>query len=50
MDTGVCYGVKKCAKVILNNGKIVKGEGLNVLEERMIALDPEKKEAYKFLG
>lgn len=42
IDTGACYGVKKCAEVIFENGKMVKGEGLNVLEERMIALDPEK--------
>ena len=45
IDTGVCYGVQKCAEVIFKSGKMVKGEGLNVLEERMIALDPEKNEA-----
>ena len=50
MDTGACYGVKKCAEVIFKDGKMVKGEGLNVLEERMSVLDPEKKEVYKFLG
>ena len=27
-----------------------KGEGLDVLEERMKCLDPEKYESYKFLG
>ena len=48
MDTGACYGVKKCAEVIFKDGKMVKGEGLNVLEERMSVLDPEKKEVYKF--
>ena len=50
MDTGACYGVKKCAEVISKNGKMVKGEGLAVLEERMKALDPEQNEVYKFLG
>ena len=50
MDTGACYGVKKCAEVIFKNGKMVKGEGLAVLEERMKALDPEQNEEYKFLG
>ena len=50
MDTGACHGVKKCAEVIFKNGKMVKGEGLAVLEERMKALDPEQNEVYKFLG
>ena len=44
MDTGACYGVKKCAEVIFKNGKMVKEEGLAVLEERMKALDPEQNE------
>ncbi|CAB4045676.1 Hypothetical predicted protein, partial [Paramuricea clavata] len=50
MDTGACYGVKKCAEIVLMNGKMVKGDGLAVLEERMKALDPEQNEVYKFLG
>ena len=29
---------------------MVKGEGLNILEEKMKALDPEQEEIYKFLG
>ncbi len=29
---------------------MIKGEGLNVLDERMKALDPEQDEIYKFLG
>ena len=32
MDTGACYGVKKCAEIIFRKGKMVKGEGLLVLE------------------
>ena len=47
MDTGACYGVKKCAEVIFKNGKMVKGEVLAVLEERMEALDPKLNEVYK---
>ena len=31
-------------------GKIVRGEGLEVLEERMKMMDPDKYEIYKFLG
>ena len=50
MDTGACYGVKKCAEIVFKNGKMVKGDGLAVLEERMKALDPEQNEVYKFLG
>ena len=49
MDTGACYGVKKCAEIVFREGKMVKGEGLPVLE-KMKALDPEKNDVYKFLG
>ena len=31
-------------------GKIIKGEGLTVLEEKMKVLDPNKNEIYTFLG
>ena len=50
MDTGACYGMKKCAEAIFKDGKMVKGEGLAIFEERMKALDPEQNEVYKFLG
>ena len=50
MDTGACYGVKKCTEIVLINGKMTKGEGLAVLEDEMEALDPGKNEFYKFLG
>ena len=50
MDTGACYGVKKCAEIVFRRGKMIKGEGLTVLEEKMEALDPDKNEVYKFLG
>ena len=49
-DTGACYGVSKCAEIIFKNGKMVKGEGLQVLEERMKTMDPDENEIYKFLG
>jgi hypothetical protein len=44
MDTEECYAVTKCAEVILRSDKMVKEEGLDVLEERMKALDPEHTE------
>lgn len=49
-DTGACYGVKKCAEIVFDHGKMVKGDGMEVLQERMKTLDPEKNEHYKFLG
>ena len=50
MNTGACYGVKKCAEIIFRKGKMIKGEGLAVLGEKMDALDSNKNEIYKFLG
>ena len=44
MDTGACYGVKKCAETVFRKSKMIKGEGLAVLEEKMDALDPNKNE------
>ena len=49
-DTGACYGVSKCAEIIYQNGKMVRGEGLQVLEERMKTMNSEENEIYKFLG
>ena len=34
MDTGACYGVKKCAEIVFRKGKMINGEGLTVLEEK----------------
>ena len=48
--TGACYGVSKCAEIIYPNEKMVRGEGLQVLEERMKMMNPEENEIYKFLG
>ena len=50
MDTGACYGVEKCAEIVFRKGKMIKGEGLAVLEVKMDAIDPDKNEIYKFLG
>ena len=54
-DTGACYGVAKCLKIIFERGKMIKGERLQVLQERIKNMDPDldrerKKEIYKFLG
>ena len=49
-DTGACYGISKCTEIIFERGKMIKGEGLEVLEERMKAMDPDENEIYKFLG
>ena len=49
-DTGACYGVSKCAEIVFERGKMVKGEGLQMLEERMTTMSPDENEIYKFLG
>ena len=49
-DTGAYFGVAKCAEIIFERGKMVRDEGLQVLEERMDSMDPDKNEIYKFLG
>ena len=43
-DTGACYGVSKCAEIVLEGGNMVRGEGLEVLEERMKTMDPDENE------
>ena len=49
-DTGACYGVSKCAENIFERGQMVKGEGLEVLHERMKTIDSDENVTYKFLG
>ena len=49
-DNGACFRVTKCAEIVFERGKMVRGEGLQVLEERMDSMDPDKNEIYKFLG
>ena len=34
-DTGACYGVSKSAEIVFERGKMVRGEGLEILEKRM---------------
>ena len=41
-DVGAAYGVSKCAEVVFERGVMKKGKGLDVWEERMKCLDPEK--------
>ena len=48
--TGARYGVKKCAEVVFNRVVMVKGKGLDVMEERMESIDSDSKDYYKFLG
>ena len=45
-DTGDCLGVSKCAKIVFERGKMVRGEGLEVLEETMKTMDPDENEIY----
>ena len=52
-DTDACYRVTKCAEVVFEREKMVKDEGLQVLNERMKTIDPGEYEMYeisKFLG
>ena len=49
-DAGACYGVAKCAEVVFKRRKMVKSEGLQVLNERVKTIDPDENEIYKFLG
>ena len=50
INTGACYGVAKCTEIVFESGKMVRVEGLPVLEERMKTMDPDENEIYKFLG
>ena len=40
----------KCAEIVFEQGKMVKGEGLEVLEEKMKATDPDENDICTFLG
>ena len=41
-DTGVVYGVKKCAEIWFKREEMIKGEGLVILDKKAEALDLEK--------
>jgi hypothetical protein len=49
MDTGACYGAKKCAKAVFKDDKMVKGEGLATFEERMKEKIQNKTKCTNFL-
>ena len=49
-DTGMTFGVLKCAEVVYKRGKMTKGEGLQIDNNKAECLDPEDNEYYKFLG
>ena len=49
-DTGMTFGVSKCAEVVYKRGKMTKGEGLQIDNSKAECLDPEAAEYYKFLG
>ena len=44
MNTGAIYGVKKCAEIVFTNSRIIKGEGSQILQERIKALYPNENE------
>ena len=46
----MCYGVEKCAEIVFERGKMLRGEGLQMLHERMKTMDPDQNEICKFLG
>ena len=41
---------KKCVEIVFKYGKIIKGQGLQILLERMKAWGRNENEKYKFLG
>ena len=49
-DTGACYRVSKCAEIVFEHEKMVRGEGPTVLDERMETMNPDGNEIYKFFG
>ena len=46
MNTGACYGVKKCAENAFRRGKMIKGEESAILEEKMDVLETPTKMTY----
>ena len=49
-DTGMTFGVSKCAEVVNKRRKMIKGEGLQIDNSKAECLDPEDNEYFKFLG
>ena len=48
-DTGACYGISTCVEIVFKHRKMIKGEGLTVLDKRVRALDPDENYFYTFL-
>ena len=44
------HAVSKCAEIVFKRGKVVREEGLEVLEERIKMMNPDENEIYKFFG
>ena len=42
--------MSKCAQIVFEHGRVVRGEGLLVLDQRMETMDSDENEIYKFLG
>ena len=42
--------IAKCAKIVFQKGKMIKGKRLAVLKVRIGALDQNKNDFYRFLG
>ena len=38
----------KCAEIVFKNGRIIKREALQIIQEKMKALDPNKNECTNF--
>ena len=49
-DTGMKFGISKCAEIVYKRGKMVRGEGLQLKEGLIRSLNPEQNEFYTFLG
>ena len=49
-STVASYGVAKCTENLFERGKMVKGETLQVLQERMKTMEANQNKIYKFLG
>ena len=48
-DTGAWYGVSKYLEIVFERGKNVRGDGLEVQEQRMKTVDPDKYEICNIL-
>ena len=44
--TAPCYGVAKCAEIVFERRNMVKGEGLQVLNEKVKTMNPNENEWY----